>query len=70
MEKSKKFLYNKDNSLLVGCNAHYLNLLRQDIKPVQIIQNIVKIQKYFHNCHKPSAFLKEIPSSEKPQLTR
>ena len=40
MEKAKEFLYNEDNSLLIyGCNVHYLNLLGQDITPVEIIHN-------------------------------
>ena len=69
MEKGKECLYNEDNILLVhGCNAHYLNLLGKDITQVQIIQNIVINQKYFPNHHIPSALLKEIPNSVKPQL--
>ena len=62
-------MYNEDNSLLVyGCSAQYLNLLRQDMTPFQIIQNTVKIEKYFHNHDKPNAFLKDIPCSVKSQL--
>lgn len=69
MDKAKEFLFEQDNNLvLYGCNAHYLNLLLQDITPIQVIQNIVKVQKFFRNHHIPSALLKEISNTVKPQL--
>lgn len=69
MEKAKELLYEEDNDLIVyGCNAHYLNLLGQDITSTQVLQNIVKVQKFFRNHHIPSALLKDVPNSVKPQL--
>lgn len=69
MEKAKDLLCEEDNTLVVyGCSAHYLNLLGQDVTPSQVLQHIVKVQKFFRNHHIPSALLKEIPNTVKPQL--
>lgn len=69
MERAKGLLCEEDNSLVMyGCSAHYLNLLGQDITPVSVLQNIVKVQKFFRNHHIPSALLNAIPNSLKPQL--
>lgn len=44
--------------LVYGCNAHYLNLLENDITPRTVIGNIEKVQKYFRNHHQPHVCFK------------
>jgi len=38
--------------LVYGCNAHYLNLLENELTPHTILNNIEKVQMYFRNHHK------------------
>lgn len=46
-----------DNFISYGCAAHYLNLAGQDITSKagvnSIIKQVVEVQKYFRNHHKP-----------------
>ena len=51
-----------------GCSSHWLNLVGQEVTPVQVINQIVEINKYFRNHHIPGALLSEISGSVKPQL--
>ena len=45
-----------------------LNLLGQSLTQSTIIKHIVDIQKYFRNHHVPSALLKDMSNTVKPQL--
>lgn len=47
------------NILVYGCNAHYLNLLENDITPT-VLALIEKVQKYFRNHHQPHVCHKTI----------
>lgn len=51
-----------------GCSAHWLHLLGQNTTPVQVINQVVEINKYFRNHHIQGALLSVIPESVKPQL--
>jgi len=41
------------NILVYGYNAHYLNLLENDITPRTVLVLIEEVQKYFRNHHQP-----------------
>lgn len=51
-----------------GCSCHWLNLVGQEVTPVQVINQIVEINKNFRNHHIPGALLREMSGSVKPQL--
>lgn len=51
-----------------GCASHWLNLLGQDVTTKAVINQVVEINKYFRNHHKPGAYLEQKPDSVKPQL--
>ena len=69
MEKMRRLLKEEDEDLIVyGCSSHMLNLLGQSVTQSAIIKHIVDIQKYFRNHHVPSALLKEMSNTVKPQL--
>jgi hypothetical protein len=69
MEKMRQLLHKDDDDLIVyGCSSHLLNLLGESLTSADVIKHIVEIQKYFRNHHSPSAWLKEIPNTVKPQL--
>ena len=60
MEKMRlelKLKNKSENSCLIsyGCAAHWLNLLREDITPSNIIKHVAEVHKYFQNHHAASA---------------
>lgn len=69
MDKLRRLLVKERNDLVVyGCTAHWMNLLAQDITPVSITKHVIEVQKFFRNHHQPVAWLKELPDTVKPQL--
>jgi len=69
MEKMKRMLQQDDDRLIVyGCSSHWLNLLGQELTPSPIMKHVVEVNKYFRNHHQPSAWLKEVSDTVKPQL--
>lgn len=69
MHKLRQLLLEERNDMIVyGCTAHWLNLLEQDIAPISITKHVVDIQKYFRNHHQQAAWLKELHDTVKPQL--
>ena len=69
MSKMRQLLHEDNPSLFVyGYNAHWINLLGQDVPPSSITKQVVEVQKYFRNHHQPSAWLKSYEGSVKPQL--
>ena len=69
MEKMRAAFKKEDDNLVVyGCSAHWLNLLGGDLTPDSTMKDIITIQKFFKNKHKPIAWLAEYKESVKPQL--
>lgn len=64
----RKLETEKPEMLTYGCASHYLNLLGQDMSVSAIVSQVIEVQKYFRNHHKPNALLSAFPSSVKPQL--
>ena len=61
----KKTLISAD-LFVYGCNAHWLNLLAQDITQTAVTKHVIEIQKYFRNHHQSSAWLAEHEGNIKP----
>ena len=69
MEKMRAALEQEDSGLITyGCASHWLNLLGHDLTKSNVMKQIVEVQKYFRNHHKPNAWLEEQINSVKPQI--
>lgn len=66
MKKMRVKLKAQDPDLNVY--AHWLGVLGQDFAPPDIMNHMTEVQKYFHNHHRPSAWLKDSAGSVKPEL--
>lgn len=69
MDAMKRKLKEIDPKLItVGCSSHHLNLLGADCTNNTIAKNVVEVNKYFRNHHKPNSLLNHFPGSVKPIL--
>ena len=60
MVKMRALLLAKNPKMLCyGCQAHYLNLLENDIADQTILDKVMTVQKYFKNVHRAHGLLKE-----------
>lgn len=60
MRKVRRLITEKYPDMITyGCNAHYLNLLQEDVSNQQVMKHIVEVQKYFRNVHVAHGMLKE-----------
>lgn len=60
MEKMRDLIKeHHPNVLMFGCSAHFLNLVAKEISPTSILNQVVEVQKYFRNHHKPHGWLKD-----------
>ena len=51
-----------------GCSSHYLNLLGCDITVKSVVNQVVEVNKYFRNRHRPNALLTACNGAVKPVL--
>lgn len=67
MVKMRQLLKESDPDLTTyGCSAHYLNLLGNDITIAAIVGQVVEVNKYFRNHHRPNSLLTATAGSQKP----
>ena len=51
-----------------GCSSHYLSLLGCDITVKSVVNQVVEVNKYFRNRHRPNALLTACNGAVKPAL--
>ena len=51
-----------------GCSSHYLSLLGCDITVKSVVNQVVEVNKYFRNRHRPNALLTACNGAVKPVL--
>ena len=68
MLRTRAIIQESNGIEVVGCAAHYLNLVQKDVTPKTVVARVVEVQKYFKNCHQPQGWLREKVGSVKPQL--
>lgn len=48
-------LKKRNNLIIYGCTAHWINLLAEDIPHISITKYVSEVRKYFRNLHQPAA---------------